>query len=104
MEKRIDNRRKCDASIVCSCFNKENICNAKMLNYSRDGMYFESDSFFKEGTNIFFKIKNCQLDPSDPELCEGLRTISLAQVRWWKDMGREDSSRFGIGVKYYRKF
>ncbi|HUV78278.1 MAG TPA: hypothetical protein VMW06_09475 [Desulfobacterales bacterium] len=104
MEKRIDNRRKCDASIVCACFNKENICNAKILNYSRDGMYFESDSLFKEGTNIFFKIKNCRFDTSDPELCEGLRTVSLAQVKWWKDMSREYTSRFGIGVKYYRNF
>jgi hypothetical protein len=104
MEKRIDNRRKCDASIVCAYFNKENVCNAKMLNYSRDGMYFESDSLFKEGTNIFFKIKDYLFDLSDPELCEGLRTVSLAQVRWWKDMGREDASCFGIGVKYYRNF
>jgi len=104
MEKRIDDRRKCDASIVCAYFNKENACHAKMLNYSRDGMYFESDSLFKEGSNIFFKIKNCLFAPSDPDLFEGLRTASLAQVKWCKDMGEKDASHFGIGVKYYKEF
>jgi hypothetical protein len=72
-----------------------------MLNCGEGGMYFESDSFFKEGTNIFFKVKTCSFDSSAPELCNGLRTASLAQVRWWKEMGGQDASRFGIGVKYY---
>ena len=52
-----------------------------MLNYSKDGMYFESDSFLKEGTNIFFKMKKCLFGAYDPELGEGLRTVSLAEVR-----------------------
>jgi len=72
-----------------------------MLNCGEGGMYFESDSFFKEGTNIFFKVKNFSFDTSAPELCDGLRTVSLAEVRWWKEMSSEDPSRFGIGVKYY---
>ena len=104
MEKRINNRRKCDASIVCAYFNKENVSYAKMLNYSQDGMYFESDSLFEEGSNIFFKIKDCLFELSDPDLIEGLRTASLAQVKWCKNMGGKDASHFGIGVKYYRKF
>ena len=104
MEKRIDHRRKCDASIVCAYFNKENVCNAKMLNYSRDGMYFESNSLFEEGSNIFFKIKDYLFDATDPDLFEGLRTASLAQVKWCKNMGGQDASHFGIGVKYYRNF
>ncbi len=101
MEKRVGKRHNCKASIICNCFNKENIFNAEMLNYSEGGMYFESDSFFKEGTNIFFKINKCLFDASDPETCNGLRTVSLAEVRWWKEISGEDSSHFGIGVKYY---
>ena len=101
MKKRADKRHNCDVSIVCNCFNKDKIFNAKMLNYSKCGMYFESDSFFKEGTNIFFKMKSCWFSVSDPEFCEGPRTVSLAQVRWWKEMEEKDSFRFGIGVKYY---
>ena len=104
MEKRNDDRRKCDASIVCAYFNKEKECHAKMLNFSRDGMYFESDSLFEEGSNIFFKINNCLFTPSGSDLSEGLRTASLAQVKWCRDMSGKDASHFGIGVKYYKNF
>ncbi len=101
MKKRADKRHICDASIIFNHFNKENAFNAKVLNYSEYGMYFESDSFFKEGTNIFFKIKSCLFSVSDPEFYEGPRTESLAEVRWCKEISSEDPSRFGIGVKYY---
>lgn len=101
MEKRAGRRLKCEASITCSCFNKDEIFNAKMLNYSPDGMYFESKFLLKERTNILFKVKDLRLDRSDPKHCEGLRTVSLAEVKWWKDMGDKTAANFGIGVKYY---
>jgi len=101
MKKRADKRHKCEASVICNCFNKDKSFNVKMLNCGEGGMYFESDSFFKEGTNIFFKVKTCSFDTSATELCNGLRTASLAQVRWWKDMSSEDAFCFGVGVKYY---
>lgn len=101
MQKRIDKRHKCEASVTCNCFNKDKTVNATMLNCAEGGMYFESDSFFKEGTNIFLKVRDCSFDTSPPEICNGLRTVSLAEVRWWKEMDSEDASRFGFGVKYY---
>jgi hypothetical protein len=100
MEKRTDKRRKCKASIAWGCFNKNKMFNAKMLNFSKDGMYFESNVFFKEGANIYFQMNDCLLDASDPEFFEGLRTISLARVKWWKNIGDEDDHHFGVGVKY----
>jgi hypothetical protein len=63
-------------------------------------MYFESDVFFKKGANIYFQMNDYLFDDSDPEISEGLRTISLAEVKWWKDIGGEDHSHFGVGVKY----
>lgn len=101
MKKRADKRHNCDASIICNHFNKENTFNAKLFNYSKCGMYFESDSFFEKRTNIFFKVKTCSFDNYQPELFNGLRTVSLAEVRWWKEISSEDSSRFGMGDKYY---
>ena len=100
-KKRADKRINCEASIACSYFNKSNTFNAKMLNCSEGGMYFESDSYLKEGTNIFFKVQTCSFGISAPELCNGLRTVSLAEVRWRKEMSSENPFRFGIGVKYY---
>ena len=100
MEKRIDKRHRCKASIAWGCFNKKKMFNAKVLNFSKDGMYFESDVFFKEGANIYFQMNDFLFDDSDPEVCEGLRTISLAEVKWWKDIGGEDDNYFGVGVKF----
>lgn len=100
MEKRTDKRRKCEASIAWGCFNKKKTFRAKMLNFSKDGMYFESNVFFKEGASIRFQMDDCRLDALDPELCEGLRSMSLAQIKWWKDIGGKDDNHFGVGVKY----
>lgn len=101
MDKRIDKRHNCKAAIFCNCFNRKDGLNAKMLNYSEGGMYFESDGFFKKGTNVIFKIKSCSRIATDPEHCKGLRTVSLAEVRWWKEIKDKAQNNFGIGVKYY---
>lgn len=104
MGNRADKRHKCEAFIICSCFNNENKVNARMLNYSKDGMYFESDCLFPEGTNIYFKLKKCLFDDSGRGADEGMRTTSLAEVKWWKDMAEEKTSHFGIGVKYIKYY
>ena len=94
MGNRADKRHNCKASIAYNCFNKDNTFNGKMFNYSEGGMYFESDSFFEKGTNIFFKVKTCSSTTYGPEFSNGLRTVSIAEVRWWQEMSSEDSSRF----------
>lgn len=71
-----------------------------MLNYSKEGMYFESEVFLKEGVNIYFQMNDCMFDTSDSERYEGLRSVSLARVKWWKDIGGRQVNRFGFGVKY----
>ena len=100
MEKRTDRRHRCDASIELGCFNDKKTFRARMLNYSKDGMYFESEVFLKEGANIYFQMNDCSFDISDPERYDGLRTVSLARVKWLKDIGGERFNHFGVGVKY----
>lgn len=100
MEKRTDKRHSCEASIAWGCFNKKKKFNAKVLNYSKDGMYFESDVFFEKGVNIYFQMNDCLFDAPDSEPNEGLRTTSLAEVKWWKSIGGGDDNHFGVGVKY----
>ena len=100
MEKRTGKRHKCEASIALGCFNKTKLFNAKMLNFSKEGMYFESEVLLKEGAHIYFQMNDCLFDTSDPERYEGLRSVSLARVKWWKDIGGEKANHFGFGVKY----
>ncbi len=71
-----------------------------MFNYSKEGMYFESEVFLKEGANIYFQLNDCMFDTSDPDRYDGLRSVSLARVKWWKDIGGKKVNHFGFGVKY----
>jgi hypothetical protein len=100
MEKRTDRRHRCEASIAWGCFNGKKMFRAKMLNYSKEGMYFESEICLKEGANIYFQMNDFSTDASDPERYDGLRTASLARVKWWKDIGGKKANHFGFGVKY----
>lgn len=67
---------------------------AKMYNYSRGGMYFESDYAPLPGTEIYIGIVKSPYD-SGPDLYR-------AQVRWRRQLPGQDSQyTFGVGVKYH---
>lgn len=93
-------RYKCDISIICNWFNKADNFYAKMRNYNKKGMYFESSLYFKKGSSLFFRIQD-YIGTSESEYCEGLRTASLAEVIWCEKKGDKNSCFFGTGVKYY---
>ena len=101
MNKRSDQRLNCEASIAFSFFGKGRTYEGRMLNFSKSGMYFESGKFIKGGTAIHSRLTNYSGLPSGPELCEGLRSISIAEVKWCREMKNKEATCFGIGVKYY---
>lgn len=66
---------------------------ARMVNYSNDGLYFETDSLFQPGTEIFIGIENspyCR--PVAPE-------CYLAKIKWGKRL-KNNPLAYGYGVKY----
>ena len=67
----------------------------KMVNYSRAGMYFESNVAHQPGSTIIFGIEN-----SPYSACSG---VYRAQVKWCKKLP-DDVSIFyyGVGVEYIR--
>jgi hypothetical protein len=65
----------------------------KMRNYSRMGMYFESNMAHKPGTTIIFGIEN-----SPYETCPG---VYRAEVKWSRKLTQESSIYYyGAGVEY----
>lgn len=67
---------------------------AKMYNYSRGGMYFESDYAPLPGTEIYIGIEKSPYDAS-PD-------IYRAQVRWRRELATKESRyTFGVGVAYH---
>lgn len=75
-----------------------------MINYSKDGMYVESDFVFNTGTSIFCRMESFSTSNSDPETLEGLRTVSLAEVKWWKKIKDKGDLQYGIGLSYLKYY
>ena len=87
-------RVKHRANILLENFPAGAHYDAKMLNYSRGGMYFESDYAPLPGTEIYIGIERSPYD-SSPDMYR-------AQVRWRQKLLMQDSQyTFGVGVKYY---
>ena len=66
---------------------------AKMLNYSKEGVYFESDSLLNSGMQIYLGIQNSPY-ASRPDVLEYRR----AEIMWRKKL-KQSFYRFGYGVK-----
>ena len=66
---------------------------ARMFNYSKEGVYFESDSVLKPGTQIYIGMQDSPY-ASMPDVLE----YHLAQIMWQKKL-KDSFFRFGYGVK-----
>jgi len=71
----------------------EKIYKARMFNYSKEGIYFESDSVLNPGIQIYIGIQNSPY-ASLPDVLEYHR----AQIMWRKELKRS-FFRYGYGVK-----
>lgn len=71
-----------------------NLHKAKMLNYSSEGLYFESDSMLNSGMQIYLGIKDSPFAPA-PDVLEYRR----AEILWRKKL-KQSYYLFGYGVKF----
>lgn len=99
-EKRRQVRHKCEATIEWSYFNKEVYFDAKLLNFSADGVYFETGHDLKPGATIFLKMDMVSSIEIDSFVHERPRSVSLGEVKWQTDLSRSGQSIFGVGVRY----
>ena len=106
-EKRIDRRHDCDAKIKWTYFNRttfnygqEIFYHARVLNFSKSGLYFETTYPLKPGTILLFRLEASRCGASDSEDYECLRTISLVEIKWCQDLHQNGESYFGIGARY----
>ena len=118
-ERRRNKRCNEDTRIVYSFFNQTEQHAGLARNYSRFGMYLESDRPLPPGTTIVIRTLGCVANnrygssfkrgPADnycknallpSEACQELKTLVVAEVKRCencKDLNRE---RYGIGVYY----
>jgi hypothetical protein len=92
-ELRDDLRYKRKTKILLESYPNGAYYQAKMINFSRGGMYFESDYAPLPGTEIYIGIENSPYDFG--------ADVYRAQVRWRKQLSNERSKfAYGVGVKY----
>ena len=99
--RRMEKRYDCEAKIKWSYFNKGNFYDAKILNFSRNGIYIETPHEIKPRTTILIRAetllsKNMR---SDESLL--LRTVFLADVKWCNESSKDGGSNFGVGVRHF---
>ena len=81
------------SSLQVQDMESEKIYKARMFNYSKEGIYFESDSVLNPGIQIYIGIQNSPY-ASMPDVLEYHR----AQIMWRKELKRS-FFRYGYGVK-----
>ena len=99
-DKRAFERRNCNALIAFSYFNQTNSYDAKVLNCGAGGMCFQSNLFLQPGATVCIRVKEYHCSASLKDNADGLRCVSLAEVKWCHEMPDTESAAYGVGVKY----
>ncbi len=73
--------------------NSGKIYNARMFNYSKNGLYFESDSVLQTGDQIYIGIQDSPYAAST-----GVLEYYRAEIRWHKKL-KDSYFEYGYGVE-----
>ena len=101
MEKRACERRNHNSLIVFSYFNQKSYFDTQTLNHCLSGMCFKSSFSLQPGATLCIRLKKFNPNGSDTGLSEGLRTVTLAEVKWCDRVVDADAFAYEVGVKYY---
>jgi hypothetical protein len=98
-EKRYDQRSSCEAIAKWSRFNETmHFFDAKILNFSRSGIYLEADQAVKSETTVFIRLEILLSGNWGSSDNGWLRTIALGKVKWCRELDRNSDTYYGIGV------
>jgi len=100
MEKRTYERRDYHVALSVSFFNKNKFFTAETINNCEDGICFKSDTFFRPGTAVYLRVKNFLPNTSGTRAFEGLRSTSLGEIKWCREVADADAGTYEVGVKY----
>ena len=101
-ETRYDERCGCEAIVKWSYFSEYmQHFDAKILNFSRSGIYLMADQAIKPGTTIFVRLEILLSGTWGSSDHGWLRTIRIGEVKWCRELAINGSDYYGIGVRYY---
>ena len=96
IERRKFRRFKFETAILHDLLTRPNIYDGKIANFSKEGLYFESNQTIYPGEEIFIKLKK----PPDAADDEGLPVLPfLVKIVWHRRLAAA-SFRIGYGAQY----
>lgn len=105
MEKRCARRFQAQLPLVCRLFNAHRSCDVRLVNFSENGICFECDPFlagdFKQGCIVLIRSNGGNLGRLQAEASPGLRSISLAEIKWLEREEKAENGLIKIGARYY---
>jgi hypothetical protein len=99
-DKRRHERIKCEAVIEWSYFNQDVYFDARLINFGRNGVYFETDRELKPGVSILLRTKRISPSMTKSKDHQHPRSVSLGEVQWCLDLSGRDKSCYGVGVRF----
>jgi hypothetical protein len=100
MEKKIRERQACCVPVVVSIFNKKKFFYAQAINSTMDGICIKSNTSLRPGTTVYLRVKKFFPDTSRTCTFEGLRSVTLGEIKWCRELVDADTCTYEIGVKY----
>lgn len=100
-EKRAYKRQRYPVPIEISYINKRKSRSAQSLNHCEGGMCLESDLPFHLGATLNIRIEEFHRHGPCTGLCEGLRSITLAEVKWCSEVTVADVAHYQVGIQFY---
>lgn len=101
-EKRVWERHCHSAPIAFSYFNKKHCHEAQTLDHCDGGMRFKSAVFLPHGATVSIRVTKFDPDGCSDGDCRGLRSVTLAEVKWCRKSPTETERFYETGVKYYQ--
>ena len=73
---------------------------AQTSNHCLGGMCFKSNTYFKPQTILLLRINSEDCDFSCASDLKGLRTFTLGEVKWCKEITNETAYGYEAGIRY----
>ena len=99
-DRRRHTRIRCEANIEWSYFNQDVYFDARLIDFSKNGVQFETDRELKPGVSIFLNMKRISSGMIETQDHQRPRSVSLGEVQWCIDLSEKDRSCYGVGVRF----
>jgi len=100
-ERRIEQRHACEGTMNWVYFNKKCYGAAKVLNFSQNGSYFETNQALTLGSTVLIHVFKCMDCVDVPKTSTKLRWDALAEVKWCHKLSSSDNTPYAVGVRYH---